>query len=87
MDIPKAQVESEDVLTDIADEKACARLCQKTMKSIGEKDVNCEFFVYLTEDFPLSHHRKGCVLKFGIDGAELVKGPGLLSSYRTCKFP
>ena len=83
MDIPKAQVESEDVLTDIADEKACARLCQKTMKSIGEMDVNCEFFVYLTEE---TDHYKNCVLKFGIEGAEVVEGRGLLSSYRTCKF-
>ena len=84
MDIPKAQVESEDVLTDIADEKACARLCQKTMKSIGEKDVNCDFFVYLTEE---TDWYKNCVLKFGIlDGAEVIEGPGLLSSYRTCRF-
>ena len=79
MDIPMAQVDSETFLADFPDERACARECQK--------DINCEFFVYLTENFRTSHIRKGCVLKFGIDGAELVKGQGLLSSYRTCKFP
>ena len=79
MDIPAAQIDSETFLADFPDERACARECQK--------DINCEFFVYLTENFRTSHIRKGCVLKFGIDGAELVKGQGLLSSYRTCKFP
>ena len=79
MDIPKTQIDSETVLTDIADEKACARECQK--------GVECDFFVYLTEETP---HPKNCVLKFGIDQAEVVEGPGqkgLLSSYRTCRFP
>ena len=79
MDIPAAQVDSETFLADFPDERACARECQK--------DINCEFFVYLTENFRASHIRKGCVLKFGIDGAELIEQPGSLSSYRTCKFP
>ena len=78
MDIPNAQIDSETVLTDIPDEKACARECQK--------NVECDFFVYLTEE---TDFYKNCVLKFGIDGAEVIEGPGqkgLLSSYRTCKF-
>ena len=76
VDIPRAQVESEFLHTDIADEKACARLCQQ--------DIDCDFFVYLTEE---TDYYKNCVLKFGIlDGAELIDGPGLLSSYRTCRF-
>ena len=78
MDIPKAQIDSETVLPDISDEKACARECQK--------NVECDFFVYLTEE---TDYYKNCVLKFGIDGAEVIDGPGqkgLLSSYRTCKF-
>ena len=79
MDIPAAQVDSETFLADFPDERACARECQK--------DINCEFFVYLTENFRASHIRKGCVLKFGIDGAELIEQPGSLASYRTCKFP
>ena len=76
VDIPKAQVEGEFLHQDIADEKACARLCQQ--------DINCDFFVYLTEE---TDYYKNCVLKFGIlDGAEVIEGPGLLSSYRTCRF-
>ena len=75
VDIPKAQIESETVLYNIPNEKACARECQK--------EVECDFFVYLTEE---TDHYKNCVLKFGIEGAEVVEGKGLLSSYRTCKF-
>ena len=55
MDIPNAQIDSETVLTDIPDEKACARECQK--------NVECDFFVYHTEE---TDHYKNCVLKFGI---------------------
>ena len=79
LDIPKAQIEKETLFQNIADEKACARKCQKY--------VECEFFVYVGPDHPEETWRKNCVLKDGIGNAEVVEGPGLLSSYRTCKFP
>ena len=57
------------------------------MKNLAQENAkrtsNVIFFVYHTEE---TDHYKNCVLKFGIDGAEVVKGTGLLSSYRTCKF-
>ena len=78
VEFPITQIDSE-ISIQVADEKACARECQK--------EVKYDFFVYFTED---TSYPKNCVLKFGIDQAEVVEGPGqkgFLSSYRTCRFP
>ena len=71
--------EHQEYQSNIEDEKACARECQK--------NVDCDFFVYITPDYHQVHLHKNCYLKIGIENAEVVEGPGLLSSYRTCKFP
>ena len=62
----------------IASPEECAKLCQK--------DKNCDFFLYATENWHQSDRVGMCVFKKG-PGDVIKSAGGALSGFRTCKFP
>ena len=66
-----------EIFHGLNDVNECVRNCQK--------NTDCDLFLFATEKWPKPNEVGMCVLKSG--PGDIVKQPGVMASYRTCKFP